>query len=196
MDVVVQLIGVLAWPAAAVVIVLLLKRPLSEAFGRLSKLRYKELEAEFRETLRQLEAPPSPSMPEPEEFDDWNPQLRDRKNELYKLAHMSPRAAIMEAWLDVEAQVRRSAGYLDLDPAGDVASLVEKMRDKLKRVPGSLPGRIRELRKLRNVAVHETQLGLPLNEVMQYVFVAEHLAATLDSVTNPAHSHHFRDPDG
>jgi len=196
MDFVVQLIIGLGWPVAAVVIVLLLRKEVANVIGRLSKVRYKELEAEFRETLQEIEAKPSPSVPEPEEFDDWNPELKDRKKELYTLAHISPRAAIMESWLDVESQIRRSAGYLHLDATGDVVTLVDKIREKLKRVPKSMAARVRELRKLRNVAIHETQLNLPQKEVMQYVTIAVHLAATLDSVTNPAHSHHFRDPDG
>ena len=166
---------------------------LGKLVGRLSKVRYKELEAEFRETLKQIEATSEQTAPEPDsdEFDDWNPELRDRKKELYGLARVSPRAAIMEAWLNLESQVRRSAGYANIDATGDVATLVVRIGDKLARVPKSMAARIRELRKLRNVVVHEPGLNLPASQVMEYVQIAAHLAATLDGVTNPAYSHHF-----
>lgn len=196
MDVLIQLIGAVAWPLAALAIVLILRKDLGNLLGRVSKVRYKELEAEFRETLKEIAGTTeeaSLETPEPGELDAWNPPLAERKKELYALAHVSPRAAILEAWIDVESQIRRSAEYLNVDAGGDPVTVFSSVAAKSKRLTPSYPKHVRELRKLRNLAAHEPQLPVEKAEAMRYVTLALELAASIDSLTNPAHAHHFRE---
>jgi hypothetical protein len=199
MDLLVQLIVGLAWPLVVFGIVVVLRKDLTNLIGRVSKVRYKELEAEFHETLKQIAEKPEQSRAqtrESGEFDAWNPPLTARKKELHELAHMSPRAAILEAWIDLESQIRRSANYLDLVSTGDSLSVFEAVAEKSKRFTPSYLKHVRELRKLRNLAAHEQQLSLPEGEAMHYVTVALELAASIDAFTNPEHSHHLRDIGG
>ena len=199
MDLLVQLIVGLSWPLVVFGIVVLLRKDLTNLIGRVSKVRYKELEAEFHETLKQIAERPQQSgeqLPKPGEFDAWNPPLAARKGELYELAQISSRAAILEAWIDLESQIQRSAKYLDLTSTGDSVKVFEGVVEKSKRFTPSYLKHVRELRKLRNLAAHEQQLSLPKEEAMHYVTAALELAASIDAFTNPEHSHHLRDIDG
>ena len=49
---IVNLVGVLAWPVTVLVIFLSLRIPLLKLVPLLQKLKYKDFEMEFRETLR------------------------------------------------------------------------------------------------------------------------------------------------
>lgn len=53
---VIPLINALAWPIATVVLAVLFQREIKQAAGRLGQLKFRELEVNFREDLRQAEA--------------------------------------------------------------------------------------------------------------------------------------------
>ena len=194
MDLLVQLLVGVAWPLSIFGIVLLLRKDLASVIARLTKLRYKDLEAEFNETLRKIEAPQAIQLPpaEVEEQEAGHP-LAERKKELYALAAASPRAAVLESWINLEAQIRRSAEYLQVEPKRDVLSVLTALSQKSKRVSPGFAEAVKALRQLRNVATHEPNLSLSEGEAIEYVSRALDVAASLDLFTNPAYRHHFRE---
>ena len=50
------LVGTMVWPVALVVLAALFRREISQASGRLGRVKYRDLELTFREDLRQVEA--------------------------------------------------------------------------------------------------------------------------------------------
>jgi len=82
MELLVQLVIGLAWPLSIFGIVLLLRKELTAVIGRLTKLRYKDLEAEFKETLRQIETtrPKQLAVRASDELEGWHPlaELKER----------------------------------------------------------------------------------------------------------------------
>ena len=105
---------------------------------RLSSFKYKEFEARFDEELRQvkqvagavrtgkIEAPKS--SPEPTEYE-----------ELLRIAEVSPRAAIAEAWRRVELAATEAARVAHIDappsPSQQFAELIEPLRVVVPNVP-------------------------------------------------------------
>lgn len=93
----------LAWPATLLVLVLLLRRPIVELIPALRKLKLKEFEIEFREKISDSK----PSTSKGVQF--ANEQIENEKipflkpiSYYYDLAQVSPRAALMEVWMEVE----------------------------------------------------------------------------------------------
>jgi hypothetical protein len=100
-----SLVSSLAWPATMFLAICFLRKPLVELIPLLKKLKYKAFEAEFRDAL---EATPvlSTSLPNETHSADSPGELLKSRNYYLQLAEVSPRSAIMEAWLELE-----SAGF-------------------------------------------------------------------------------------
>ncbi|WP_280549926.1 hypothetical protein [Halomonas sp. 11-S5] len=170
-----SIIGSLAWPVATVVFVVLLKKPVTELVPLLRKLKYKELELEFAEGLNELK-PPAEQL-----------QVQGSKgsgSELERLAEVSPRAAIIEAWLQVEAEAARVAASFWTGSNREVFRNYAKLGDYLEqcKVLNSRQAQnFRKLRELRNKAAHYEKLEIDQKAASVYVHAAvelvEHLRA-------------------
>ena len=101
MQLIVDLIVGLAWPVAIVWIAYLFKHELRGVLGRVSLLKYKNVEAKFELGLAQAEAKVAEidikgtDSPAPAEISSKLESLR-------RIADVSPRAAILEAWILIE----------------------------------------------------------------------------------------------
>jgi len=93
-------ISALSWPITILVLVFMLKEPISEIISLLRKLKYKELEMEFSEQVSKLKIVASESDMSVNAITEvvQNEELRT-----LRLVTLSPRAAIMEAWIHVES---------------------------------------------------------------------------------------------
>lgn len=124
------LVKSLAWPVAAVVMVILLRNPLAKLIPLLRKLKYKEWEAEFSEKLDRVEktaaAAAQSTTPVPVAAEgELSPQERlgaeldaaDASVRYSKLLEFSPPSAMYAAWSDFEAAVQEAATRLRLPPA-------------------------------------------------------------------------------
>ncbi len=170
-----SIIGSLAWPIAAVVLVVFLKKPVVELIPLLRKLKYKELELEFSEGLKELKPPAE------------NLQFQGPKgaaSDLERLAEVSPRAAIIEAWLQIEAEASRVAASFWTGSNREVFRNYAKLGDYLEqcKVLNSRQAQnFRKLRELRNKAAHYETLEIDENAASVYVHAAvelvEHLRA-------------------
>ena len=95
-----ELIKALAWPATAIVIVVLLRKPIVELIPLLRRLKYKELELEFTQEVSELKAEVEAIA---KEKGEEAPSIASTSSDLLNLIPISTRAAIMEAWLEVES---------------------------------------------------------------------------------------------
>lgn len=94
----------LAWPAGAVVVVIVLRRPIGRALNRgVRRLKAGPVEVEFDQELAEVreELRKSPELAAVEV-----PALAGRlSDDLARLAEISPRSAVMEAFIRVEARL-------------------------------------------------------------------------------------------
>jgi hypothetical protein len=91
------IVGSLAWPITLIIGFFLLKSYLPALFPFIERLKYKDFEVEFRKSVEELTERSRTALPPPAEEEPAAP-----KNRLYALAEISPRSAILEAWLAVE----------------------------------------------------------------------------------------------
>lgn len=181
-----KLFDALAWPAVALIIFFTIKVQLLNLFPFLKRLKYKDFELEFGEKIREMtEKAKVAALPEPDVEELPATTSRTLKEQLYEVAEISPRTAIVEAWLQVE----HSAQEVIRD---------QKLTDRSIRLAG--PKRLREymekgkiltseqreiferLRTLRNQAVHYAEVDIPVDQVYEYVDLALALAAQLRKV--------------
>src|SRR5271165_5108819 len=108
-----SLVRSLAWPAAVVAIVLVLRRPLVAALNRgVRRLRAGPIEVEFDEELAEVRQELAQA-PELREAPEASGQSLDE--ELARLTEVSPRAAVMEAFARIEVHLGELLGAAGVD---------------------------------------------------------------------------------
>tara|TARA_R110002073_G_scaffold209940_4_gene370475 strand:+ start:187 stop:750 length:564 start_codon:yes stop_codon:yes gene_type:complete len=176
-----DIIGSIAWPSVVIYLAWLLKDKLGELLPRLKKLRHKDTELEFTESVSELvlesraeqHAIPASQLP----------KLKDNFDFLVKLAEISPRSSILESFRTVE-----SAAFIAVAKAYPEISQYEAKNPM--RVFDLLRGKIlndaqlkqlQELRRLRNMAAHTEDFNLHGMPIESYIDIALTMANELAS---------------
>ena len=170
MDSLVKLIVGIAWPVAVVWVAYLFKGELRSLMHRISQIKYKDAEANFASDLAQAEtkALSIPQVP----ANAPQSEISSKLDSLRRIADVSPRAAIMEAWVLVEDSAAKS-GHVQgtAVPRVNARSFVEDLisRGKLPAESGPL---IDQMRKLRNQATHLPDFVISHDEADRYLQLA------------------------
>jgi hypothetical protein len=199
MDALTFIVGVLNaglwWPAALVLIVLLLRTQIAERLGELRRLKWKDLEAEFDKGLKQMEVQADKTLPEIVKietsdslkiglddkmtFNDGNSIIVEGEK-FSRLAELSPPAAIVHVWIEVEEALKDVAERHDLslpERAPTVAIMNLLLRHEL--LDKETLAILNNLRALRNTAAHARASELNPSQAMEYERVARRLIAAL-----------------
>lgn len=163
----------LAWPGVVCFVIWVLRDEFVNLLPRLKKLKHNNTELEFTESIKDLEEnhkrpdalPAAPAM---------NEDLHKQFNDIIVSAKLSPRAAIMEAWLKVESAAAHATikAYPEIEenqlrgPVQPLRLLEGKVltEDETKK--------IFELRRLRNLAAHDESFDLDGHPVEAYIHIA------------------------
>jgi hypothetical protein len=155
------LVSALAWPVTLLALALLLRRPIIELIPGLRKLKFKEFEAEFREKV----ADSKPPIAQGVQF--INEKIEEEKISFLKpisyyrdLAQVSPRAALMEVWMEVETAA--SEVYYRHFQGARVSATPSQMfnfflsKDWISKADFQ---RAKNLQELRNKAAHQIDIS-------------------------------------
>jgi len=156
-----SVIHALAWPAAVAALVITLRHPLGRLLGGVRTLRYKEFQADLAPLEVLAEEAKLPDVTGGEAASPIPLHAREE-----------PRAAVIEAWLLVETEMRRLAQSFGLDRS--VTSLVAN--GLITRDVGAI---IRNLRVLRDRAVHEPNFRISQDEAERYWELAQRTSEAL-----------------
>jgi hypothetical protein len=180
-----QLTAALAWPVTVLIVILLLRQPLKELIPTLQRLRYRDLEAEFGKGLNEVEVRINQaSLPAHEEAQASTSQTRSGEkvsvSEYAKrLATISPRAAIIETWREVEQALIDLAKRRDIPETRIPRELISRLGED-----GALSSDIilmlDQMRQLRNEAAHASEFALKPTQAIEYGVLAERIITTLD----------------
>lgn len=160
-----DIVDSLAWPVAIVVIASILKRPLIELIPLLRKLKYKELELEFSETLKAIDDEIPQTV---ESLGIENSELQ----RLLELADFAPTAAVYEAWAKVEVAILECAlrnGMTGNAISRKNSAVVAKMMLLKDIISKNQFDVISNLRKLRNKTARHTMDQLSEKAAAEYV---------------------------
>ena len=175
MDFIVRLVEAVAWPAAAVWLGYLFRADLRALLNRVSHLKYGEAEAMFEVGVEKI-GEDVPRLPPPKTQEELEP-ISIKERELFELSERSPRAAVLEAWLEVEREIAVAATKLQLPP-NDMVAVLKHSDLTSEYVPT-----FQQLRALRNQAAHADAFSPNPEKVRAYVrqalFLALMVAVTL-----------------
>jgi hypothetical protein len=163
----------LAWPAGAVVMVAMLRRPIGMALGRgIRRLRAGPVEVEFDEKLAEIheEIGRGPDLPA-------SPGARRESSllgELGDVAAASPKAAVLEAFGRIEARLRE---MLAADPNSTTRIMSPVELARLGSSSGVISDETRSaiegLWVLRNLAAHSPGESLSVDRAMDFLALAD-----------------------
>jgi hypothetical protein len=187
LEFVAAIIGSLAWPAALFGVIALFRGKVVELIPYIGKLKYKEFELEFRETMRELGA-------EAEALEDADTELQlgepDAADQLYGLAELSPRAAILEAWLNVEAHAAMALRSRKVETDHEIRKLAPLRLARLIESTNALNDEeltiFHKLRELRNRAVHLGDPALTAADAAEYIDLSFFLTRQFRKSVHPA----------
>jgi hypothetical protein len=162
-----EVLHIAIWPITVIVIVLILRKPLARLVESTRKVKYKELELEFRKDIEQIQA----------EAKDVLPEAPDKAKstvtiDLYGLAQVSPTAAVVEAWKAIETAAKNliaARGHkLDYDVERPF-KLIQDVLVKGKIIDPRHGKILDDLRQLRNKVVHAAGFTLSAEQAVQYI---------------------------
>lgn len=177
-----DLVKSLAWPVTAVVLVVLLRKPIVELIPLLKRLKYKELELEFSQEVSELKAEADAIA---KEKGEPPPSDVQGSEQLLDLVSFSARAAIMEAWLEVEtAAVNTASSFWGVSSSGAFKNMPQLGEYLLqcKVIDKNQLAVFNKLWKLRNKAAHALELDLNESDARAYVKLATDLAQHIRKV--------------
>lgn len=170
-----SVISSLVWPATLVVLVLILKKPIGELLPRLRGAKYKDLELDFAERAQDAREVALAEIPQTvmEALPPVPLQAPVR------LPEQNPRAMVLEAWLQVEAAAVDAARRLGGQRFGDIRRSSEAIRflERSDMVNREAVATLRDLRGMRNEAVHVPDFDVPDVAAIDYALAA---AALID----------------
>ncbi len=182
-----KLIDSLVWPAVTLLIVYWLKDAIAQRLKGLKKLKWGDKEAEFGELLDETKAVAIQEDMKRTTIETKASVVGAPWKRLLVAAEHTPQGAIAEAWLHVE--VAASDLFTRLHPGeeirkGSIMSLHEMMRRLLEeqKIDVSLYTMFQNLRKLRNIAVHNDRKPASVEEAREYVNLARIVVADLNTL--------------
>lgn len=168
-----SIIDSLAWPAATVVLVYILRRELRGLMATLRRFRYRDLEMEFGEQVRELR--------EDAEQADLPPPVEDER--LLRVAEVSPRALVLESYFLVSEEAAAAARRAGLD-VSERDPPVRTFRALWERglISDAVRSLLTEIRVLRNAAAHDTEFAVSTEQALEYSRLARRVAAVLRDI--------------
>ena len=181
MDILLEFVKALAWPVTVVLLGFLFRRELRGVIRRLSHVKYKEWEARFEKDLREAEEN-AKRIPVPVErpAEISEPSEYDR---IVRLVEVSPRAAVTEAWREVEVATARAVQAAGLNVEARIAG-TRRIHQLVQRelIPESIVPVYTQLRHLRNQAAHAVDFEIEASEAERFADLALGIATRLNEI--------------
>lgn len=173
-----ELTKALAWPVTAVLAVLLLRPVITKLIPLLQRLRYKDIELEFGRKVDQARFLLATAVPEVRE----ELRISPLQEHLLRLAEISPRAAVLEAWRRLELAMIRAAQERRPPRERPVRHFQDALQFLYERddIPAISAGIIDEMRHLRNQAAHAPEFALDAASAIEYINLARLLTRELE----------------
>lgn len=180
-----KLVSALAWPVTIFIIIVLLRKPLKELLPRLLKLKYKDLELSFDKELKEaIEKADTTALPKVDDLVVDSAIIEKRKR-LFVLARNYPRAAILEAWLELEASIGNALYAQNITTKNERTSGKISYKNSAKILFENTPqymSYFNSLLDLRNMAVHsgEDEFEIDNKKAVSFIELALRLVAYID----------------
>jgi hypothetical protein len=175
-DFIVEMTKAVAWPIAALSIAFIFRKTIPNLIERLSSLKYGGFEAAFANQAASIAENITGAPTQTPPFVDSNGE------KLLSLAQDSPRAAILEAWLQIERKLHELARIKQIDTniQNNPTLLLRSLREG-KAISHETERAVNGLKQLRNLAVHAHGDDLSSQKAIEFVTYASALLWTMSA---------------
>ena len=182
---IVEIVRALAWPVVVCLVTFLLKEKLSELLPRIKKLKHNNTEFEFAEGVGDLVKKYKDVEPAIEE-NSTSKEFTDKHLFISKLAEISPRSAVIEAFREVELTASKAVSKLTDPSSGGGARSIARLRLQLESTSLSKDDLdlLQQLGILRNKAAHYKDFDLHGMPIQTYIKLSLGLASRISAVGN------------
>ena len=180
-----DLVKALAWPIVVIVIVFMLRKPLAGLIPLLQRLKFKDLELEFGQKIERVRAEARSELP----IEHPSPGLpADAQDRILKLAEVSPRSAVIDAWRELEQRLIETANAIPEFRDSRRKSPLDAIHilEGSKRLSPRVASLIEDLRSLRNRAAHAPEFALSSESAQEYLTAADQMVAVIQVLTKSA----------
>lgn len=168
-----------SWPLAVTAGVYFLRTELRDLVPFIKRLKAGPLEAEFERALQEVA----------EDIPTVAPNIQGPRLQLLNdLVRINPRSAIVEAWIGIDAAVRKAAlQRIASSPPPDVSSPLRAMRALVQHgiISADDAALFQDLRGLRNQAAHSDGFAIHEGAASKYIEMAAGLEARLQHLATP-----------
>lgn len=177
MEHLVELVKAIAWPAAAIWLGYLFRTELRQLLGRVSAVKYGDVEASFGQNLDKAEKDAQGIVSPKSEVSE---EELSKKELLLRIAEVSPRAAVVEAWTLIEMAAMKNgiwsgAAIKRTNPK----MILDHLEASGKFSPVSLK-LVQQLKQIRNQATHLPDFAITQSEAERYLDLAIKSAAVIE----------------
>lgn len=175
------LVQSLAWPFTILILLIVYRRQILSLIPALRAFRYGGFELEFSSVINRLaNQADEAGLPQAAAVSRGaSVQSVQDLGRLYELNVLSPRAAILEAWLLIEQELRSRAESADLPFKSGHAKLVLDELLNRNRLSGKLYSIIEQLRSLRNEAASQAHFEVSPAVSEGYIELASRVIVAL-----------------
>lgn len=180
-----KLVDSLAWPITTIVIVVLLKKPISNALLTISKLKFKDLEVDF---TKEKEAVKEAAQKLQEKESRLPKSYKEPAflSEARQIAGLSPDSAIMLTWKNLTAELSAAAHRNGMQQKSRSPVTDQKVIYTLKGahvLNENIANLVAAMRELRNKTAHSHSetAGLTEQDAMEYIENASFVIYALQS---------------
>jgi hypothetical protein len=181
----------LAWPAAIVLIVFMFRQSLAKLIPGLQRLKYKDIQLEFGRQLEEVKqelgpSPAPPGLPGPVPEPPRLPEPKGTTRYYRSLAEVSPRAAILEAWLGFELAANAAVESLQPSNKGRPLSMPRlfSVLSEAELLTSAEVDALTRLRALRNQVVHGPEPDLSVDVIAEYTSLLRRITDDLQTRAN------------
>jgi len=179
------LVKALAWPLTVFLVALVFRHEMRGILKRLSRVKYGDLEAHFEKDLEKAERNATQiQIPFDRTLEATKPTEYER---MIQLIEISPCAAIMEAWREIELAASRAIQAADIKVKRKIIGTPEVWELlHLGLLSKDMFMLYSDLRHLRNKVAHSPTFDLSENLTKRYVDLASKIIAKLNEIAeNP-----------
>ncbi|MFD1956369.1 hypothetical protein ACFSL6_19840 [Paenibacillus thailandensis] len=181
-----EIVKTLAWPVSVLMIIILLKKPLTELIPSITKLKYKEFELDFDMELEEAEKIAEEARL-PKTTDMINNQvMRVNSNAVERLSYIkdvnlrSSRDGIIDSWLLVEEALRKLAEKNEFRSINMPPMKILRDLSDNKVITHELFEICDRLYRIRNEAVHNRTFKVSPNKSNEYINLTFRVLASLN----------------
>ena len=161
------IIGSLAWPLCILILVKILKKPISELILRLITIRYKDLNVIFERAVKGAKK----VVPDGKKMESYEVSY------FQAIAEVSPRAALLDAWqgFEIEAMsIAHGRGLIGRGQPVQMSKLFHVLQEE-SLIDKEEEEALIKLRTVRNEVVHAPEVNLSKEQVAEYATLVSQL---------------------